>query len=95
MNKPKASKKSAGKKPERKVRVAIAQINTIVGDFKRNALLIEASLSKGRKAQADIILFPELTLTGYPPEDLLLKKDFIREKFSRRCRRVFHRRHQA
>lgn len=83
MNKPTAKKISAAEKTARQVRIAIAQINTIVGDFKYNVQLIEASLRKARKAQADIILFPELTLTGYPPEDLLLKKDFVRENQER------------
>ncbi|MCH8208691.1 MAG: NAD+ synthase [Nitrospinae bacterium] len=61
------------------IRIALAQINTIVGDFKHNSRKIESSIRQAKKAGADIVLFPELTLTGYPPEDLLLKKDFIRE----------------
>ena len=59
------------------MRVAIAQINAIVGDFKYNADKVKACIKKARRHQADIVLFPELTLTGYPPEDLLLKKSFI------------------
>jgi len=61
------------------VRIAIAQINTIVGGFNYNSRLIESNLRMAQKAQVDIILFPELTITGYPPEDLLLKKDFLLE----------------
>ena len=76
MNKPKQIKNYDNTKI---VRVAIAQINTIVGDFKYNSRLIESYLRKAQKAQVDIILFPELTITGYPPEDLLLKKDFLLE----------------
>jgi NAD+ synthase (glutamine-hydrolysing) len=59
------------------LRVALAQINTTVGDFKGNSAKIKSSLQQARKAQADLVLFPELTFTGYPAEDLLLKKDFI------------------
>lgn len=59
------------------LRVAIAQVNTIVGDFKYNADQVKAGIKKARQQQADVVLFPELTLTGYPPEDLLLKKSFI------------------
>ncbi|MGV7220806.1 MAG: NAD+ synthase [Nitrospinales bacterium] len=76
MNKPKGTKNGDNTK---NVRVAIAQVNTIVGDFKYNSRLIASYLGKAQKAQVDIILFPELSLTGYPPEDLLLKKDFVIE----------------
>ena len=59
------------------LRVAISQMNSIVGDFKHNANCIKKSLKEAAKFGVDLILFPELTLTGYPPEDLLLKDDFI------------------
>jgi len=72
-------KKISAKDKAKKIRIALAQINTIVGDFKHNSQKIESSIRQAKKAGADIVLFPELTLTGYPPEDLLLKKDFIRE----------------
>jgi NAD+ synthase (glutamine-hydrolysing) len=73
-----STRKSSVRKPKAvALRVALAQINTTVGDFKGNAAKIKSSLQQARKAQADLVLFPELTLTGYPPEDLLLKKDFI------------------
>ena len=58
-------------------RVAISQMNSVVGDFKHNANCIKTSLKEAAKFGVDLILFPELTLTGYPPEDLLLKDDFI------------------
>lgn len=61
------------------LRVALAQINPTVGDLKGNAAkcvrYIRAAVAKG----ADIVAFPELALTGYPPEDLLLKPRFIRD----------------
>ena len=59
------------------LRVAISQMNSVVGDFKHNANCIKKSLKEAAKFGVDLILFPELTLTGYPPEDLLLKNDFI------------------
>ena len=59
------------------MKYAICQINTSVGDLKYNYKKIisnyELSLSKG----ADLVIFPELTITGYPPKDLLLDKAFI------------------
>ena len=59
------------------LRVAVSQMNFVVGDFEYNANRIENCLKEATKFGADLILFPELTLTGYPPEDLLLKDDFI------------------
>jgi len=59
------------------LRVAISQMNSVVGDFKYNLNRIKNCLKEAAKLEADLILFPELTLTGYPPEDLLLKDDFI------------------
>ncbi|MFQ5671698.1 MAG: NAD+ synthase [Nitrospinales bacterium] len=59
------------------VRVALAQVNAVVGDFKYNADKVKACLREARRRQADVILFPEMVLTGYPPEDLLLKRDFV------------------
>ncbi|MGD0154257.1 MAG: NAD+ synthase [Thermacetogeniaceae bacterium] len=59
------------------MRLAIAQINTTVGDFKGNAAKIGSGISQAEAAGADVVCFPELTITGYPPEDLLLKPSFI------------------
>lgn len=61
------------------IRLALAQVNTTVGDLRGNVEKIIAALEKSRKEEADVVLFPELCLTGYPPEDLLFKKSFIRE----------------
>jgi NAD+ synthase (glutamine-hydrolysing) len=60
------------------VRLAIAQINTTVGDIDGNRELIVAHIEQAREQQADLVLFPELALTGYPPEDLLLRPAFLR-----------------
>ena len=59
------------------LRVVVSQMNSVVGDFNHNADRIKNCLKEAEKFGADLILFPELTLTGYPPEDLLLKDDFI------------------
>lgn len=59
------------------IRFALAQINTTVGDFAGNTAKIIASIEQARQFGADIVAVPELALTGYPPEDLLLKPQFI------------------
>jgi NAD+ synthase (glutamine-hydrolysing) len=61
------------------MRVAIAQINSTVGDLSGNATLISTTVKKALAAGCDLVLFPELALTGYPPEDLLLKPAFLRD----------------
>ncbi len=59
--------------------MAICQINTKVGDLEGNAALVEQWYRDAEREGADVAVFPELTLAGYPPEDLLLKDGFIRE----------------
>jgi NAD+ synthase (glutamine-hydrolysing) len=59
------------------MRLALAQINTIVGDLDGNAELIRRRLSEAKDQQADLVVFPELAVTGYPPEDLLLRPSFV------------------
>ncbi len=59
------------------LRLALAQINLTVGDITGNLTKIKENLARARNRQAHIILFPELTIAGYPPEDLLLKPDFV------------------
>jgi NAD+ synthase (glutamine-hydrolysing) len=60
------------------MRLALAQINTTVGDLDGNRERILRRLAEAREADADLVLFPELAVTGYPPEDLLLRPGFIR-----------------
>jgi NAD+ synthase (glutamine-hydrolysing) len=60
------------------VRLALAQIDPIVGDLDGNRALILERLHSARDAGADVVVFPELAVTGYPPEDLLLRPGFIR-----------------
>ena len=57
----------------------MAQMNPVVGDIAGNANKVLAWTAKAKKAGAHLVLFPELTITGYPPEDLLLKPAFIEE----------------
>jgi NAD+ synthase (glutamine-hydrolysing) len=62
-----------------RLRIAACQINTIVGDLDGNAARILAALEEAEDAGADVALFPELAITGYPPEDLLLKPGFVED----------------
>jgi NAD+ synthase (glutamine-hydrolysing) len=61
------------------LRIAIAQINTTVGDIRGNAAKVLESAEAARGAGAQLVLFPELAITGYPPEDLLLRPSFVSE----------------
>jgi len=61
------------------MKIFLAQINTIVGNIKYNTERILASIEDARKKQADLVIFPELAITGYPPRDLLLQNAFIEE----------------
>lgn len=64
----------------KKLRIVIAQLNLTVGDIQGNLTkLIHAAKSARDTLTADIIVFPELCITGYPPEDLLFRKSFIDE----------------
>jgi NAD+ synthase (glutamine-hydrolysing) len=59
------------------VRLALCQINATVGDISGNAERIREGLRAARAVEPDLVLFPELALTGYPPEDLLLREHFL------------------
>jgi NAD+ synthase (glutamine-hydrolysing) len=61
------------------VRLALAQINTTVGDLDGNRERILGRIAEARDANADLVLFPELAVTGYPPEDLLFRPGFLRQ----------------
>ena len=65
-----------------RVVLALAQINCTVGDLQGNAGRILEFTGRARDAGADVVLTPELSLCGYPPEDLLLREGFYRD-----CRR--------
>jgi NAD+ synthase (glutamine-hydrolysing) len=64
------------------LRVAIAQIDSLVGDITGNVEKISKWVGNARAQGADLVCFPELAVTGYPPEDLLLKPDFIEKNLS-------------
>ncbi len=59
------------------LRLALCQINTTVGDLDGNAARIREGIEQAKRAGAKLVLFPELALTGYPPEDLLLREHFL------------------
>ena len=61
----------------RPLRCALAQINSTVGDLEGNASRIIARIEAAEALGADIVAFPELALTGYPPEDLVLRQSFV------------------
>src|ERR1700752_990481 len=61
----------------RRLRVALGQINPTVGDFDGNVRIIVDPIERARGLGASLVAFPELALTGYPPEDLLFKPAFI------------------
>ena len=67
----------------RTFRIALAQINVTVGDLSGNTTRILDCIAEARRSQVDLIAFPELAIPGYPPEDLLLKPQFLDE--NRRC----------
>jgi NAD+ synthase (glutamine-hydrolysing) len=60
------------------MRIALAQINPVVGDLAGNRELILGHLADAKAQNADLVLLPELSVTGYPPEDLLLRPGFVR-----------------
>jgi NAD+ synthase (glutamine-hydrolysing) len=60
------------------LRVALCQVDAVVGDFERNVRLVLERLEQAEKLDADLAIFPELCLTGYPPEDLILEPEFVR-----------------
>ena len=76
------------------MRLALAQINSVVGDLDGNRERMLGRLEEAKRAGADVVLFPELIVTGYPPEDLLLRPGFIRaaqrslEEVARACRGI-------
>jgi NAD+ synthetase len=59
------------------MKIALAQINTTVGDLASNEAKIRAAYERGDAAGADLVVMPELAVTGYPPRDLLLKENFV------------------
>src|SRR5579864_4051339 len=73
------------------MRLGLAQINSVVGDLDGNAARVLERIEEAKRQSVDTVLFPELIVTGYPPEDLLLRPGFIRaaertlEEIARAC----------
>jgi len=61
----------------------MAQVNPVVGDIEGNAALIKAAVVETLKSEVDVVLFPEMVLTGYPVEDLALRPAFRRASIDR------------
>lgn len=61
------------------IRIAVGQINSTLGDFDNNIKKIIDYIKEAKNKESDIILFPELAISGYPPEDLVYKKSFLNE----------------
>ena len=59
------------------MRLALAQVNPKVGDVDANAALAAEWIGRARDSEADLVVLPELQISGYPPEDLLLKPHFL------------------
>jgi NAD+ synthase (glutamine-hydrolysing) len=59
------------------MRIAMAQVNTVVGDIEGNRKLVLDYMERSRRLGADLVVFPELCLTGYPPRDLLTIRGFV------------------
>jgi NAD+ synthase (glutamine-hydrolysing) len=76
------------------LRLALAQINSVVGDLTGNKQRVLERLDEAKEQNVDVVLFPELIVTGYPPEDLLLRPGFVSaaertlEEVARSCRGI-------
>ena len=65
-----------------RLRIAACQLNTVVGDLDGNVAALLAMLDRAETAGCDVAVFPELAITGYPPEDLLLKPGFVADNLA-------------
>ncbi len=65
-----------------RLRIAACQLNTVVGDLDGNVAALLAMLDRAEAAGCDLAVFPELAITGYPPEDLLLKPGFVADNLA-------------
>ncbi|MBI2872667.1 MAG: NAD+ synthase [Chloroflexi bacterium] len=74
----------------RRFRLALAQMNAVVGDLDDNARKIREFIDEARAQGADLVAFPELAVSGYPPEDLLFKPQFIRDNMKQVERLAAH-----
>jgi NAD+ synthase (glutamine-hydrolysing) len=63
---------------QRRMKIAMAQVNATVGDLEGNVKKIEDFIAMAKKKNVDLVAFPELAVTGYPPQDLILDREFVR-----------------
>src|ERR1051325_239561 len=61
------------------MRIALAQLNYTIGDFEKNVSKIRQAIERGKKEKADLVVFSELAICGYPPLDFLEVNNFIRQ----------------
>ncbi|MDD5391508.1 MAG: NAD+ synthase [Thiothrix sp.] len=66
-------------KKNQTLRIALAQLNVCVGDVQANLRHVKDAITQAKQQQADLIVFPELVLAGYPPEDLVFRPDFLKQ----------------
>ena len=71
-----------------RIRLVLCQINQSVGDLAGNADRLRTGVEAARDRSADLVVFPELSITGYPPEDLLLKPSFSTPVSRRFCEKA-------
>ena len=71
------------------MRISVCQLNPIVGDLDGNAHKIIHALEKAHQEKADIVVFSEMVLCGYPPEDLVLFSDFVK-KMEKKVEEILH-----
>lgn len=72
------------------IRVALSQLNPVVGDLVGNETKILADYDRASAANCDVVVYPELSVTGYPPEDLLLKSAFVAQNLDALLRIAHH-----
>src|SRR4051812_21824568 len=59
------------------MRIALAQLNYVIGDFEKNVFKIKEAIARAKKEKADLVVFSELAVSGYPPLDFLEVNNFI------------------
>jgi NAD+ synthetase len=63
------------------LKIVVGQVNPVIGDFEHNFMLVEKTYKKGIEIKADLVVLPEMVITGYPPKDLLERENFCERAF--------------